>query len=148
MAMTPEQAKALLSDLFSSAKATPKAAKAAKPRSARIIPDETARPITLKGVTKRGLLPAMRLITVMHQHCDCCGSDQQYVKPGVVRFEKKSNGAALEIPASVMETLPVSIINQWENTPYCPVCIAMGAEITAFTSAASRPAGTQLELFA
>lgn len=140
MALTPEQAKAMLDSLFAlpdkvakpKTKATTKAASATpavpKPKPIR----------TTLGLTSAGFLPAMRLHTIVHQHCTCCGSDVEYMLPAVVRFEHKRN-TAIEIPASVEAHLPVSVTDKWEDVAQCPKCIRMSRMIEDLTALSDAP---------
>lgn len=131
MALTPEQARAMLDSLFAlpdKEKAKPKAKAKASPTSQAASTPRRAPARTTLGLTSAGFLPAMRLHTIMHQHCTCCGGDTEYILPAVIRFESKRN-TAIEIPASVEAHLPVSILEKWEDVAQCPSCIRMSRNI-------------------
>jgi hypothetical protein len=145
MALTPEQTRAMLDSLFAmpdKAKVKPKA----KPSSPARVP--TPRPLAIRttlGLTSQGFLPAMKLLTIMHQHCDCCNSDSEYILPAVIRFESRK-GAAIEIPAAVEQHLPVSVKEDWQTVQQCPSCIRISRNIQDLFSFAE-PGCTQMELF-
>ncbi len=143
MALTPEQAKSMLDSLFAMPDkvAKPKQVTQAKPKTVAVKP---ARIRTTLGLTAAGFLPAMRKLTVMHQHCATCNSDTQYILPAVIRFEDKK-GVAIEIPASVAEHLPTTVITDWQTVHQCPVCLAMSRNIEDLMCISASP--TQMELF-
>ena len=130
MALTPEQAKAMLDSLFAlpDKVAKPKTKAPAKAASATPAVPKPKPIRTTLGLTSAGFLPAMRLHTIVHQHCTCCNSDSEYILPAVIRFESKRN-TAIEIPASVHMHLPVSVIDKWEDVAQCPKCIRMSRNI-------------------
>jgi len=130
MALTPEQAKAMLDSLFAlpDKVAKPKTKAPAKAASATPAVPKPKPVRTTLGLTSAGYLPAMRLQTIMHQHCTCCGGDAEYILPAVIRFESRRN-TAIEIPASVHMHLPVSVIDKWEDVAQCPKCIRMSRNI-------------------
>ena len=132
MALTPEQAKAMLDSLFAlpdKEKAKPKAKAKASPASSQAASTPRRAPArTTLALTSAGFLPAMRLHTIVHQHCTCCGGDTEYILPAVIRFESRRN-TAIEIPASVEAHLPVSVTEKWEDVAQCPSCIRMSRAI-------------------
>lgn len=129
MTLTPEQTKAMLDSLFAlpDKVAKPKAKAPAKAASAPATPRPRS-PRTTLGLTSAGYLPAMKLQTIMHQHCTCCNSDTEYILPAVIRFEGRK-AAAIEIPASVEMHLPVSVKEDWQTVQQCPKCIRMSRNI-------------------
>lgn len=146
MALTPEQTRAMLDSLFAmpdkvKVKVTPKA-KAASPAKAPTRKPPAIR--TTLGLTTQGFLPAMKLLTIMHQHCDCCNSDAEYILPAVIRFESKK-GVAIEIPAAVEARLPVSVKEDWQTVQQCPKCIRISRNIQDMFAFATTY--TQMELF-
>ena len=146
MALTPEQAKAMLDSLFAlpDKVAKPKTKAPAKAASATPAVPKPKPIRTTLGLTSAGFLPAMRLHTIVHQHCTCCGSDTEYILPAVIRFESRRN-TAIEIPASVEQHLPISILEKWEEVTQCPVCIRLSRSIDDLL--AFSPSPIQLELF-
>lgn len=146
MALTPEQAKAMLDSLFAlpDKVAKPKTKAPAKAASATPAVPKPKPIRTTLGLTSAGFLPAMRLHTIVHQHCTCCGSDTEYILPAVIRFESKHN-TAIEIPASVEAHLPVSVTEKWEDVAQCPKCIRMSRVIEDLTALSDAP--IQLEFF-
>jgi hypothetical protein len=146
MALTPEQAKAMLDSLFAMPdKGKGKKAPAKTKPAATQTPVRKPHPRTILGLTSAGFLPALKIITVMHQHCDTCGGDHEYALPAVVRFEGK-NASAREIPAAVEAILPVTIKDEWQHTQYCPQCVRLSRNLEDLMTL--REGGIQLELFA
>lgn len=146
MALTPEAAKAMLDSLF----AMPDKVKApAKPKVAKSkaevkVPAQPS-PRTTLGLTSAGYLPALKIQRIINQHCNCCGSDREFMQPALVRFEHKK-GTAIEIPAAVEMHLPVTVTESWENTPQCPDCIRLSRNLEDIIGL--RQGAFQLELFA
>lgn len=140
MALTPEQAKAMLDSLFAlpDKVAKPKTKAPAKAASATPAVPKPKPIRTTLGLTSAGFLPAMRLHTIVHQHCTCCGSDIEYMLPAVIRFEHKRN-TAIEIPAAVEAHLPVSVTDKWEDVAQCPKCIRMSRMIEDLTALSDAP---------
>lgn len=130
MALTPEQAKAMLDSLFALPDKVAKPKTKAPAKAASTTPAvPKPKPIrTTLGLTSAGFLPAMRLHTIVHQHCTCCNGDTEYILPAVIRFESRRN-TAIEIPASVEAHLPVSVTEKWEDVAQCPSCIRMSRAI-------------------
>jgi len=147
MALTPEQIKALSDSLFALPDAVKAAKKAPAAKTATALPPvKPQRLRTILALTSKGYLPALKIISIIHQDCGCCGGQSEYILPAVIRFEQTRNGAAIEIPASVEEHLPVSIKEEWQSVSQCPKCIHLSRNIDDFIC--MQPMHMQLELFA
>lgn len=142
--LTAEQSKALLDSLFALPDKTPKV-KAAKPKT----PTEPSINQVAAAINRNhAYKPTLSIIEVVHQLCTTCGSEHQFVRNRLVRFEAVKKGdlhTAVEIETVVPENLPRRVDHTYTNTNVCPTCLMFSTAFDDFLAVAENP--IQQELF-
>lgn len=143
--MTAEETRKLLDDLF----ALPDREKAKKKDSKPKAPPKATASAPVKvQCTPQAWKPQASIIEVVHQQCTTCGSEHQYLRNRLIRFEARAKGTlhtAIEIETLTIERLPREVDHTYEDTNVCPSCVVLSRNIDDICALTSAP--QQMELF-
>lgn len=143
--LTAEQSKAILDSLFALPDKVKKEPKPATKKST----EPSINAVALAVNRNHAFKPVLAIIEIVHQHCTTCGTEHQYARSRLVRFEQ-TNGkgdlrTAYEVETVVPENLPRRVDHTTEETNVCPVCLEFSTMFEDYLAVAERP--IQLELF-